>query len=83
MEFELEVIGLDTGILTFQFLHRLYYLVNSYNCYHRAYSVKYCPNFVVPFPDWITSMVKPFLKLHYVLISRECGQHNALAGDHD
>ena len=48
MECELEVIGLDTGILILQFLHRLYYFVNSYNCYKRAYDVKYGPDYLAP-----------------------------------
>ena len=40
MEYELEVIGLDTRIVLFQLLEHLNYFVNSYNCYHSAYSVK-------------------------------------------
>ena len=51
MECELEVIGIDTGILTFHLLQRLYYFVDSYNCYQRAYSVKCCPDYVAPNVD--------------------------------
>ena len=83
MECKLEVIDLYNLILTFQLLHCLYYFVNSYNCYHRAYSVKCCPDYVAPFYDWITSIVIPFSQLLYVLISRECGHQNAPTGDHE
>ena len=63
MECELEVICLDTGILTFHLLQRLYYFVNSLNCYHRAYSVKCCPDYVAPILNWITSTFQPFQQL--------------------
>ncbi len=63
MECELEVIGLDTGIFSLQLLHRLYYFVNSYNCYHRAYSVKNSPDYVATFYDLKLSIVLPFMKL--------------------
>jgi hypothetical protein len=80
MECELEVICLDTRILTFHLPHRLYYFVNSYNGYNRAYSVKHSPDYEAPFLDRITGIVKPFIQLR--AISRECGHQNAPAGDH-
>jgi hypothetical protein len=82
MECELEVIDLYNLILTFQLLHRLQYFVNSLNCYHRAYSVKCCPDYVAPIVNWITSIVKPFLQLRFK-ISRECRHQNAPTSDHD
>jgi hypothetical protein len=82
MECELEVIGFDNLILFFQLLHRLYYFVNSYNCYHRAYSVKCCPDYAAPIRYWIISTFQPFLKL-LVGPSRECGHQKAPAGDRE
>ena len=61
MEYELEVIGLDAGIVSLQLLQHFNYFVNSYNCHDCAYNVKYSPDNYVPFVDWLKNMVIPFL----------------------
>ena len=63
MDCKLELVGLDAVIIFFQLLHRLSYFVYSYNCYHRAYNVKCCPNSLTPLVDWVFCIDTPFLQL--------------------
>jgi hypothetical protein len=64
MECEKEVVGLYAWVVSFQLMHRFNYFINSNNCYHRAYDIKYSPDYLAPKGDWIiTSISVKLLRL--------------------
>ncbi len=82
MEYELEVICIEIGVVTFKLLQRLHYFFNPYDSYYCTYSVKKSPDWIAPFNYWSAYLVKPLLLLRQVRISWECGHQNTPTGNH-
>jgi hypothetical protein len=69
---ELAVVFLKIRVVLFQLTQCVNYFFNSYNRYHCAYRVKYCPNNMTKVADWLKFAFKPLSQLRCVRICREC-----------